>query len=285
MPLTEDDLRRRLATQNWTAHNIELLPGVCTVPGAPLFLSANLQLQSILRLLDLLYPQGLRGLRVADLGSLEGGFALAFALRGADVVGFEVRPENIEKCELVKQQHALPNLEFIRADVKGFHVATYGAFDIVLAMGILYHLDEPALWLDQIAQATKAVLVVDTHFAPADDHALAAVEQRLQTLGPIEKHMHGSWPYEGRWFHEYQTEDERNSMPWASYSNPSSFWLTKASLFASLATLGRFGIAMELFDLYADQYGRFAREFPRCMCVGIKPAGVAAARGASSGAV
>ncbi len=278
MPLTEDALRRRLATQNWTAHNFELLPGLQTVPAVPLF-SANLHVASIMRWLDLLYPQGLRGLRVADLGSLEGGFALAFAQRGAEVVALEVRPENIEKCLLIKEHFDLPNLTFVQADVKTFRPEKFGMFDVVLAMGILYHLDQPPIWLDLMSRATKGVLVVDTHFAPADDHALAFVEPRLRALGPVENLMYGSWPYQGRWFREYETEKERDKMPWASYSNPSSFWLTKGSLIASLATLCQFPIVMEEFDHYADQYDRFTLSYPRCMCIAIKPAGVAAARG------
>jgi hypothetical protein len=67
-------------------------------------------------------------------------------------------------------------------------------------------------------------------------------------------------------------------MPWASYSNASSFWLTKGSLIATLATLCQFPVVLEEFDHYADQYDRFALTYPRCMCIGIKPAGVAAAR-------
>ena len=87
MPLKEEILRTRLAAQSWTAHNIELLPGLCTLPETQPFLTTNLHLLSILRVVDLLYPAGLRGRRVADLGCLEGGFALAFALRGAEVCG------------------------------------------------------------------------------------------------------------------------------------------------------------------------------------------------------
>jgi SAM-dependent methyltransferase len=278
--LTEDVLRKRLAGQNWTAHSLELLPGLCTVPSLSPFLTTNLHLLAILRLLDLLYPNGLSGLRVADLGCLEGGFALAFAQRGAHVVAVEARPENIEKCLLVKEHFDLPNLSFVQADVKSFNADSFGSFDVVLAMGILYHLDDPVASLLDMAKATAGVLFVDTHFAPADDHTMSVLDPRLRTLGPLTTGSFGTWPYKGRLFREYDTEAQRDSMPWASYSNPSSFWLTKGSLISALHVLCGFGVVMEQYDHYSSAYEAFSTSYPRCMFVGVKPAGVAARRGA-----
>jgi len=76
--LSPDEVREVLAGQRWTAHNIELAPDVWTLPGEPDFVETNLHLISMTRLLNLLFGD-VRGLRVADLGCLEGGFALAFA--------------------------------------------------------------------------------------------------------------------------------------------------------------------------------------------------------------
>jgi SAM-dependent methyltransferase len=283
VPLTEDVLKQRLAGQAWTAHNIELLPGVSTVPGTLPFLTTNLHLLSILRVVDLLYPAGLQGLRVADLGCLEGGFALAFAQRGAEVVALEARPDNLAKCAVIKEHFGLSNLTFHEADVKTFTSGTHGTFDVVLALGILYHLDEPAAWLDQVARATTGVLFADTHFAPADDQSMAALDPRLKALGPLEDQHFRTWPTRGRWFQEYQTEAQRVAMPWASFSNARSFWLTKASLVSTLRVVCGFEIVMEQYDHYAMQYETFTTSYPRCMFVGIKPGGVASGRRASEG--
>ena len=99
---------------------------------------------------------------MADLGCLEGGFSLAFAQLGAEVVAIEARAENFEKCRLVQEHFGLPNLRFVQGDVKDFDRARYGDFDVVLALGILYHLDDPVAWLRQVAGATRAVLYVET---------------------------------------------------------------------------------------------------------------------------
>ncbi len=266
-PLAPDALRRRLSTQRWTAHNLELAPDVWTLPGQPGFIETNLHLQSILRLLSILFPAGIASLRVADLGCLEGGFSLGLARRGAIVLGLEARPENLEKCELVRLQSGLETLSFSGVDVKEFSAERFGAFDVVLALGILYHLDDPVAWIRKVAAATRSLLFVDTHFAPLGD--LANLDERLHALGPMEQRHEGDQIYEGRWFHEFKTIQERDSMLWASWSNPSSFWLTKQSLFTAIRQAG-FDCLWEVHDTWGLIYNRLQETYPRCCVAAIK---------------
>jgi len=146
------------------------------------------------------------GLRVADLGCLEGGFSLALAQRGMNMLGIEARRKNLEKAQLLKEHFETTNLEFLCDDVKNFSRERFGMFDIVLALGILYHLDQPVAWLRQIAEATSGVLVVESHFAPSDESSLSQIDPRLSQLGPIEKVEIGRETYEGRWFFRVRRE-------------------------------------------------------------------------------
>ncbi len=50
------------------------------------------------RVLQLLYPSGLNGHSIADLGCLEGGYAIEFARLGMISTGIEVRESNIRNC-------------------------------------------------------------------------------------------------------------------------------------------------------------------------------------------
>jgi len=275
VPLSEPELRRRISEQKWTAHNLELAPGVWTLPDRPDLLSSDLSLRSIFQLLSLLYRDPVARLRVADLGCLEGGFSIAFARLGAEVVGVEVRPQNIEKCLLVKEQLGAERLHFVQADVKSFSRDSFGAFDVTLALGILYHLDDPAGWLQQVAEATRGVLFVDSHYAPRDEHELAALNPKLGTLGPVERRCSSGWEYEGRWFPEFSTEVERESdgMLWASYSNPRSFWLTKQSLLSAIQRCG-FASVLEVHDQGSSRYDFLSRTYSRCLIAAVKPAGL-----------
>jgi 2-polyprenyl-3-methyl-5-hydroxy-6-metoxy-1,4-benzoquinol methylase len=245
MALSDEQAEHKLAGQNWTAHNIRLSPQVTTMPGKPDFMETDTRLHSILQTLGLFYREGFKDLRVADLACLEGGFALAMAQRGMDVVGIEARQTNLDKALLLQEHFELSNLEFRRDDVKNFTRETYGSFDIVLALGILYHLDEPIKWMGQLASATRGLLIVDSHFAPSLKASLKLLDKRFP-LGRIEQLKDGGTTYEGRWFEDCSDAMDREAQVWCSYSNNRSFWLTKESLCCGLMRAG--------FDLVFEQH-------------------------------
>jgi SAM-dependent methyltransferase len=269
MPFSTEELRKALAGQQWTTHNIRLNAECTTMPGQPDFIETDLRLHAIVRVLDVLFGANLGGLRIADLGCCEGGFSLALAQRGADVVGIEARHLNLEKANLLRDHFGLKNLRFDLADVKDFAPDAHGQFDVVLALGILYHLDQPVQWLQRVAAATCRVLIVDTHFAPADDTAMSKLDPRLSALSPLESQDIGDWKPKGRWFHEFDESAERESQLWASYSNSRSFWLTKESLLQSIVKSG-FSLVLEQHDYSAGNFELFNVTYPRCMLVAVR---------------
>jgi len=268
MPFTTEQLRQILSTQTWTAHNIRLNGDVSTVPGQYQF-EQDGRLLAIFRTLRLLYPDGLAGVRAADLGSLEGGFALELARAGARVTGYEARRLNMHKLKLIEDHFALTNLDFVQADVKEFGLGGAAAFDVVLALGILYHLDRPADWLAQIAPVVKRVLILDTHFAPALDSDLPRIDPRLANLSALEEQNAGGAAYPGRWFHEFGEDSDREAQLWASYSNSRSFWLTKEALLRAVIAAG-FELVFEQHDYSGHRYEFFTHTFPRTLLVAIK---------------
>jgi hypothetical protein len=271
MPLTDEELKRRLKEQNWTAHNIRLSPAVTTRPGEPDFFETDLRLKAIIRALSFVYRNRLEGLRAADLGSLEGGFALALAERGMEVTAIEARRKNLDKCLLLKEHFGLANLRFLHDDVKNLTAQKFDMFDVVLALGILYHLDQPLHWLRRAAEVVRGMLVIDSHYAPADDALLSRIDQRL-ALGPLKNMRDGEEVYEGRWFFEYDDKANREDQLWASYSNGSSFWLTKESLLKALLRSG-FDLVLEQHDYSVDSYKHLSVTFPRVMLLAIKTSG------------
>ncbi len=193
------------------------------------------------------------------------------AQRGTNVVGIEARQTNLTKAFLLKEHFELSNLEFRRDDVKNFTRKSYGTFDIVLALGILYHLDEPLKWMRQLAAATDGVLIVDSHFAPSNDAGLELLDQRLSQLGPIQQIKDEETIYEGRWFSDCSEASNRESQVWASYSNTRSFWLTKDSLCCGLMRAG-FDLVFEQHDAWGDLdiYKFFSTNYVRGMFLAIK---------------
>jgi hypothetical protein len=256
MPLARDELERRLAAQPWTAHNIRLTPEVVTIPGRPDFLEADPRLAAVVRTLSVVYRRRLQGLRAVDLGCLEGGFALGLARQGMHVLGVEARQINLDKTRLLTEHFGLSNLEFRRDDVKRVTRERYGTFDVVLALGILYHLDRPVSWLRQLAELTRGVLVIESHYAPADEAALAGLDPQLGPLGPLSSMEEAGAVYEGRWYVEYEPGADPEPRLWASYSNHRSFWLTKESLLRAVLGAG-FDLVWEQHDYSAADYRRY----------------------------
>jgi len=272
--IPDDELILKLASQQWTSHNLKLSDKITTMPGKPDFMETETRLHAVTRLLDFFYGKGWKSLRVADLGCLEGGFSLALAQRGAEVVGIEARAKNLEKCLLLREHFGLENLSFVKDDVKNFTRETYGEFDVILALGILYHLDNPVEWLKQIAEASKRLLIIDSHYAPDDDHGLRLMSPELsKNLGPLVTRKVNGLEYRGRWYEEYCGKEPWNSYRegflWASYSNTKSFWLTKESLLTSILNAG-FGLFLEQHDGYGPLFNMYTKERSRAMFVAVK---------------
>jgi 2-polyprenyl-3-methyl-5-hydroxy-6-metoxy-1,4-benzoquinol methylase len=128
-------------TVEFTAHNIRLDDGTFTNPDAADSMEAYPWFVSARRILETVFPGDKKHLRLADLGCLEGGYAVEFARMGFQVLGIEVRDANIAACNYVKSRTSLPNLVFAKDDA--WNIGNHGMFDVVFCCGLLYHLDRP----------------------------------------------------------------------------------------------------------------------------------------------
>jgi SAM-dependent methyltransferase len=217
--------RDEVATRHgeWTAHDIRLVDGVSTRPGHP----DTLRLRQIVQLAADLTARPLGTLRVLDLGALEGQYAIEFALQGAEVVAIEGRLANIEKARFAREVLGLERLELLQEDVRGLSAERHGTFDVVLCLGLLYHLDASDVFpfLDRLAEVCTRLLVLDTHIG----------------LSGRTRHTHGGREYRGLTFVEHSpraSSEQRARSLWASIDNAESFWPTRASLLNALAQAG-----------------------------------------------
>jgi SAM-dependent methyltransferase len=214
----------------FTAHRVEYAPGEWTMEVGDDALDT-------LRTRLLVDQAGgsIAGLRILDLGCLEGGYCAAFSRLGAaEVVGVEARPTNIARCEFVKSHAGLENVTFVHADVKEITSQELGCFDATFAAGILYHLDDPYDFLRRVSELTTDLLVLDTHVAQHDswNHGCSP---RLSAR------TFGGTPYVGRDAFEYDSASSAEAVDellWAAYGNPTSFWLTEDSLVDMLTAVG-----------------------------------------------
>lgn len=222
-----EDGKRRIVEKfgPWSAHNICLARDVYTI--GKKVAGDEIKLRRIFQSVCDIAGKPVQSLRILDLACLEGLYAVEFARHGARVVGIEGREANIEKARFAKEVLALENLELARDDVRNLGREKYGDFDVVLCLGILYHLDVSHVFsfLEQVAAVCRGFALLDTHVS----------------LSPDKSCRYGGRTYWGRVHREHDpdsTSDERARMLWASLDNPESFWLTRASLYNALSHVG-----------------------------------------------
>lgn len=208
---------------DWTDHNIHIAEDLYTI-GEDV---VSTRLRRIVQIVADISSEPLANLRILDLACLEGLYAVEFARQGAQAVAIEGREANIEKVRFVKNALGLHNLTVSQDDVRNLSIEKYGEFDVVLCLGILYHLDAPDVFrfVENIGRVTRRFAVFDTYVANASK------EQR----------SHGGKSYWGREVEEHSPADptdRRLSRLWASLDNPKSLWITRHSLFNLLSTCG-----------------------------------------------
>lgn len=166
-------------------------------------------------------------LRILDLASLEGHYSIELALRGSHVIGIEGRRSNIDKARAEQQRLNLKNVTFVEDDVRNLNRSQYGEFDVVLCLGILYHLDSPEVFqlLEAISEVCRDFAVVDTLIS---NKAVSHVDYKDSR-------------YAGWFYTEYSTPptaEEQEASVWSAIGNMKSFWLTRPSLYNALAQVG-----------------------------------------------
>ena len=161
----------------------------------------------------------LDGLKVLDLGSHEGGYGIALAQRGASVTSVESRAGHNAKARLAVDALGLQDkVVIVEDDVRNVAIDSFGRFDVVLCLGILYHLTaHDAAALCRRIHAMCRFTVIRTAVA----------------LRPAARVRIGDHVYRGLVYRE-----NPGAHVGASIDNPSSFFFTRASLLNLLANSG-----------------------------------------------
>jgi tRNA (mo5U34)-methyltransferase len=156
MSLATDEVVANLATlldgvhwhQRW-----QVSPGVYTPGRNPVA-----QLCERIRL-----PADLRGQRVLDVGAWNGCFSFECERRGAgEVVALSL--EDPDETGFNRLKAALSSrVEYVRQSIYTVDAATLGSFDLVLFLGVLYHLRYPLLAIDKIRQMCRGKVLVESH--------------------------------------------------------------------------------------------------------------------------
>lgn len=111
------------------------------------------------RLAQFPIPADLRGKRVLDVGAWDGWFSFEMERRGAEVVAID-RWENPRFYEIRRLLNS--RVDYRELDVYDLDPRKIGTFDIVLFMGVLYHLKHPILALERVCSVCTDMAIVES---------------------------------------------------------------------------------------------------------------------------
>ena len=184
--LSREEIARRVADLAPWFHNVDLA-GVRTAPDH--FLGDYPGI--VWQLLGPALPEDLTGKTVLDVGCNAGTFGLALKRRGAaHVVGIDTDPRYLAQARLAADVQGL-ELELHQLSV--FDVAKLGRkFDVVLFMGVLYHLRHPLLALDLLrAHAVGELLVFQSMIRGSQGRTPVAPDYPFEETSVFD---HPAWP-------------------------------------------------------------------------------------------
>ena len=185
---------------NFWWHKIDLGNGI-TTPGRD---------DTLTKLVQVNLPQSLQGLSVLDIGAWDGFFSFECERRGAkrvvalDKAVWDIPTIGKRGFELARRVLG-SKVEDVELDVLDISPERVGVFDLVLFLGVLYHMPHPLLALERVASVVGKQLILETHvdmnehdrpvlaFYPEDECAndgsnwfgpnRAAVEAMLRVVG------------------------------------------------------------------------------------------------------
>ncbi|UDL93460.1 TIGR04290 family methyltransferase [Lichenihabitans sp. PAMC28606] len=153
-PLTDDDIRDRLQQLGPWFHNMKI-HGIWTAPDHFLGDYPNVKFKGFAQAI----PSDLTGKSVLDIGCNGGFYAIEMKRRGADrVLGIDFDDDYLAQARFAADANGL-DIEFRKMSV--YDLGTLGErFDVVIFMGVLYHLRHPLLALDIIHDTVAKDLLV-----------------------------------------------------------------------------------------------------------------------------
>ena len=148
-------------------HNLHLPDGTETAPDHPLGDFPAFKWRQI----EPHVPARLDGKHVLDIGCNAGFYSFKLAERGAEVLAIDVDDHYLRQARWAAEQlDPDGRVEFRRMQVYEL-AASDSAFDLILFLGVLYHLRHPLLALDIVSERLRGRLILQTLTMPGPERA------------------------------------------------------------------------------------------------------------------
>ncbi len=130
-----------------------------------------------------LFGGSLAGKRVLDLGCNAGFWSLCAARAGCDyVLGIDGRRMHVDQANFVFEAEEVERsrYDFVEGDLFGIDFREFGRFDVVLCLGLMYHISKHMDLMEKISEVNDDVLVIDSRLSTLPGSSFAVRHQRLE---------------------------------------------------------------------------------------------------------
>ena len=163
-------------------------------------------------------PGSLQGMRVLELGPLEGAHTYQLSGLGAEsVLAIEASSEAYLKCLIVKELLGIPRCRFLFGDCTKYLNSTPGPFDMIFCSGILYHMQDPFELIQAISKNTDRVFIY-THYY----NSLAPFETVRKEYAVVRDNLNLTY-YE-------RDYGDKNSGHFLGGNKPTAAWLSREDI-------------------------------------------------------
>jgi hypothetical protein len=196
---------------------------------------------------------GFRGKQVLELGPLEGGHTFMLEhLGAATLTAIEANTHAFLKCLIVKELLGMRLAQFQCGDfVEFMRHDDCPTYDIGLASGVLYHMDNPVELMALLASRCRSHILLWTHYYDED----WVIKKSLRGKFPFSRTAEHMGFKHTLYHQEYGSAGQ--GLGWRGFcggSQPHSSWLTRNDILDCLRHFG-FGKMQINFDHYDHPNG------------------------------
>jgi tRNA (mo5U34)-methyltransferase len=165
IPATNGKLTAKIDSLKPWFHNLHLPDGTQTAPGHFLGDFPRFKWEQIKKSI----PKNLTGWTALDIGCNAGFYSFELAKRGAKVLGIDLDPHYLRQARWAAKQMGLSDVVSFR-QMQVYDLARMKrSFDLVIFMGVFYHLRYPMLALDIVTQKVARMMVFQTLTMPGEE--------------------------------------------------------------------------------------------------------------------
>ena len=171
---------------------------------------------------------GVEGQRILELGPLEGGHTWALEARhgAAEIVAVEANQRAFLRCLVAKEIMGSTRSRFLLGDFNRYMAESGERFDLVVACGVLYHMEEPARHIGLLCSVADAVFVWTHYYDRAIVEADPNLARKFSAHTEVEVDGHR---------HVVHRQDYLDALGWTGFcgaGRPSANWLELDDIWA-----------------------------------------------------